>query len=97
MPYAVQYDVPSDPEFYRRVAAEIGEEQPSGLVTHLVVKCDAGLRHIGVWESKEDWERFRSERVGPALEKVFAAAGVTNLPPRPAEQELDLVDALVGR
>ncbi len=96
MPYAIQYDVPADEEFYRRVAAEIGAEQPKGLVAHLVVKREGGLRHIGVWDSKEDWERFRSERVGPALEKVFAAVGVANVPPRPAEQELELVDALVG-
>ncbi len=96
MPYAFQYEVPADEEFYRRVAAEIGSDQPKGLVAHLVVKGDRGLRHIGVWESKEDWERFRSQRVDPALEKVFAASGVTDLPPRPPEEELDLVDALVG-
>ena len=96
MAYAFQYDVPADEEFYRRVAAEIGADRPKGVITHLVVKCDGGLRHIGVWESKEDWERFRSERVGPALEKVFAAFGVADPPPPPPEQELDLVDALLG-
>ncbi len=96
MPYAFQYDVPADEEFYRRVAAEIGDEQPKGVVAHLVLKHDRGMRHIGVWESKEDWERFQSERVGPALEKVFAAVGVANLPPLPAAQELELVDALLG-
>jgi hypothetical protein len=96
MPYAFQYDVPADEEFYRRVAAEIGDEQPKGVITHLVVKSDRGLRHIGVWDSKEDWERFHSERVGPALERVFAAVGVTHVPPLPPEQELDLVDALLG-
>jgi len=95
MPYAFQYDVPADEEFYRRVAAEIGDEQPKGLIAHLVVKRDTELRHIGVWKSKEDWERFRTQRVQPALEKVFAAVGVADLPPRPPEQELDLVDALV--
>ncbi len=96
MPYAFQYDVPADEEFYRRVAAEIGDEEADGLVAHLVVKRDGGLRHIGVWESKEAWERFQSERVAPALEKVFAAVGVAEVPPRPAEQELELVDALLG-
>lgn len=45
--------------------------------------------------SREDWERFRTQRVQPALEKVFAAVGVADLPPRPPEQELNLVDALV--
>ena len=97
MPYAFQYDVPADKEFYRRVAAEIGDEHPKGVVAHVVVKCDGGLRHIGVWESKEDWERFRAERVTPALERVFAAVGVTHAPPPPPEQELELVDAVLGR
>ena len=31
MPYALQYNVPSDEQLYRRVAAEIGDEQPKGL------------------------------------------------------------------
>ncbi len=96
MPYAFYYDVPADEQFYRRVMAEIGDEQPSGLVVHLVVKRADGLRHIEVWDSKEDWERFRTERVDPALDKVFTAAGFTHRPPRPEEQEMDLVDALVG-
>jgi hypothetical protein len=95
MAYAFQYDVPADAQFYRRVAAEIGDERPKGVVAHLVVKCDGGLRHIGVWESKEDWERFRSERLIPALGRVFAAVGVRNVPPPPPEQELDLVDIVL--
>ena len=96
MPCAFQYDVPADEQFYWRVTAEIGDEQPEGLVAYLVVKRDGGLRHIEVWRSKEDWERFRAERLDPALEKVFAAVGFPHRPPRPPEQELDLVDALVG-
>ena len=96
MPYALQFDVPADEQFYRRVKAEIGDEQPKGFVAHLVVKRDGGLRHIEVWDSKEDWERFREERADPALDKVFAAAGLANRPPRPPEQEMDLVDAWVG-
>ncbi len=95
MPYVFQYDVPADEHFYRQVAGEIGDEQPQGMLAHLVVKRDGGLRHIGVWESKEDWERFRSDRVIPALEKVFAAAGVADVPPPVPEQELDVVDALL--
>lgn len=96
MPYAFHYDVPADEEFYRRVLAEIGDEPPKGLIAHLTLKRDGGLRHIEVWDSKEDWERFREERVEPALDKVFAAAGFARRPPRPDEQALDLVHAWVG-
>ena len=96
MPCAFHYDVPADEQFYRRVKAETGDEQPAGLVVHLVVKRDAGLRHIEVWESREAWERFRLERVDPALDKVFAAAGLGRRPPRPDEEAMDLVDAWVA-
>ena len=97
MAYAVQYDVPATEQFYSAVKAEIGDEQPEGLVVHLVVKRDAGLRHIGVWDSREDWERFRRERVGPALGKVFAAAGSDRRPPQPEEHEMDVVDVSLGQ
>lgn len=92
MSYVLQYEVPADEQLYRRVRAEIGDEQPKGLVVHMVLKGERGLRHIGVWESREDWERFRDERVGPAVGRAFAAAGLQQQPPRPAEQELQLVD-----
>jgi hypothetical protein len=96
MSYACSYEVPSDEQLYRQVKTEVGEEQPRGLIVHLVVKSDGGLRHIGVWESRADWERFRDERVQPAVGKVLTAAGFSNLPPRPVEQEMDVVDVLTG-
>ena len=96
MSYVFQYDVPADEQFYRRVREEIGQEQPKGLVAHLVVRREGGLRHIGLWESKEDWERFREERAEPALDRVFAAAGFARRPPRPQEQEMELVDVWIG-
>lgn len=96
MPYALQYDVPADEQFYRRVAAEIGDEEPRGLVAHLVIKREGGLRHIEVWDSKKEWERFRTERIEPALDRVFAAAGSAHRPPTPPMQEMDLVDVRVG-
>lgn len=96
MSYAIVYDVPADERFYRRVMAEISDEQPEGLVVHLVVKHDGGLRHTEVWKSRRDWERFRREQVEPALDKAFAAAGFDHRPPRPEEQLLDVVDVRTG-
>ena len=96
MPYAVQYDVPANEQFYSTVKAEIGDERPEGLVVHLVVKRDAGLRHIGVWDSRENWERFQRERVEPAIGKVFAAAGFAQRPPQPEEHEMDVIDVWRG-
>lgn len=86
--------MPGTEELYQRIKAEIGEP-PKGQVVHLVAKCDGGLRHFNVWESRQDWERFRQERVGPAVGKVLAAAGITERPPEPVEQRLDVVDIMV--
>ena len=94
--YATSYEVPADEQLYRRVKSEIGDDRAPGMVVHLVIKSDHGLRHIGVWESQADWERFRNERVGPAVGRVLDAAGVTERPPAPVEQELQVVDVLTG-
>ena len=96
MPYAFYYDVPGSEELYRRISAEIGAEPPEGLLVQLVVKHDGGLRHVNVWASRQAWERYRQERVGPAVGKVLAAAGITERPPEPVEQRLEVVDVLTG-
>ena len=90
------YDVPGTEDTYRRVKAAIGDEQPKGLVAHLVVGTDTGLRHIGVWDSREDWQRFHDERVQPAVHAVLTSAGFTQMPPDPPVQELRLVDLWIG-
>jgi hypothetical protein len=96
MSYALVYDVPATEEMYRQVRSAIGDEQPKGLVAHLVVHAGSGLRHIGVWDSQEDWQRFHDERVEPAVHAVLTAAGFTQMPPDPPVQELRLVDVWIG-
>jgi hypothetical protein len=49
-----------------------------------------------VWQSKEDWNRHRQERIAPAVAKVLAAAGITERPSAPVEQQLDVVDVWTG-
>jgi hypothetical protein len=97
MPYACVYDVPADEHIYAKVKAEIGEDQPEGLILQLVSKPDSGgLRHIIVWESRQGWERFQKELVAPAVGRVLAGMGITDAPPRPAVTEMDLVDVIVS-
>jgi hypothetical protein len=96
MSYAMLYDVPADERMYRRVKAAIGDEQPKGLIVHLVVQTDGGLRHIGVWDSEEDWQRFHDDRAEPAVHAVLTSAGFTEMPPDPPVQELKLVDVWLG-
>ncbi|HVL03971.1 MAG TPA: hypothetical protein VM386_06000 [Acidimicrobiales bacterium] len=96
MAYACQYDVPTDERTYQQVKSLIGDDSPAGLVLHLVVNHERGLRHTTIWESRDDWERFRAERVQPAVDKVLTGAGFSEVPPRPVEVELQVVDLQVG-
>jgi len=96
MPFACVYDVPSDEHIYAKVKAEIGKDQPEGLILQLVSKSDSGgLRHIIVWESKQGWERFQQELVAPAVGRVLAGMGISEAPPPPAVTEMELVDVVV--
>lgn len=96
MPYAFCFEVPANKDLYRQVKARIGDEQPSGLIAHLVVQADRGLRHIGVWDTQDDWQRFHDERVEPAVHAVLTAAGFTELPADPPVEELNLIDVWIG-
>ncbi len=36
-----------------------------GAISHWVAKTDDGIRVVDVWESKEQFERFAQEQIGP--------------------------------
>ena len=42
MPYALEFEVPGNEALYERVKSEIGDEQPAGLLVHMVVKTSRG-------------------------------------------------------
>jgi hypothetical protein len=64
--------------------------------TVLPSRSDSGLRHLGVWESEAACQTFREDRVVPAVHTVLKAAGLTEMPPEPDCEELELVDVQVG-
>jgi hypothetical protein len=58
-------------DLYDRVASELGEGNPAGLVVHVAGEGPkGGVRIIDVWESRQAYERFRDERLIPAIERV---------------------------
>jgi hypothetical protein len=65
--YAFMQDVAASWEQYERVAATLLEPAPEGLVVHVAGPTEEGFRVIDVWVSAEAWERFRAERVAPAI------------------------------
>jgi hypothetical protein len=95
MTYTCSYEVPASIEMYQEVKRLIGDEPATGMLAHLVVRSESGLRHLEVWDSEAACHRFRTERVAPAVHSVLTAAGFTKMPPDPVLEELDLVDIQV--
>lgn len=96
MAYACSYEVPATVDMYRAVRRLIGDENPDGMVAHVVVQIEGGLRHLEIWNTEEDWTRFHRTRVAPAVHQVLTAAGFTELPPDPPVEALELVDVWLG-
>lgn len=100
MTYAFIRDVPINEAQYAEVRAGIdastGGEIPKGLVAHLVIRQDEGLRYVDVFESQADWERFRDEHVNPVVLQMIDKYGIARpSEPRPMD-EIDIVHAWVG-
>jgi hypothetical protein len=66
------------PDTYDAVNAEMGEvrDPPQGLIFHWAAEVDGKWTITDVWESREDHDRFQDERLGPAIQKVAADAGM---------------------
>jgi hypothetical protein len=57
---------------YDKVNAEMGDiGPPDGLIVHVACPIENGFRLIDVWESREQYERFRDEHIIPAMRRVF--------------------------
>ena len=44
---------------------EPGGRGPKGALFHWVAKTDSGIRVTDVWESQEEFDKFREEKIGP--------------------------------
>ena len=93
--YAFTFEAPGDEELYQKIRAGISDMHPKGLVVHLVIKTETGLRHTNVWQSREDWERFNQDQVMPSVVRALTEAGIdpSFVPP---SQDLEVVDVVVG-
>ena len=58
-----------------------GGPMPVGGISHWVTKTDDGFRVTDVWESREQFEQFAAEQIGPA------AADAGPAPPQPTFHE----------
>ncbi len=53
-----------------------GDDLPEGGVFHWVTQTDDGIRVTDVWETREQFERFAAEQIGPYSQQ----AGIPNPP-----------------
>jgi hypothetical protein len=95
MPYAFVQDVPADENIYAQVK-ELLPAHPPGLVAHIALKCDGGLRYVDVWDTQESWDRFRADHVEPAVEKVLAGFGIPHTHDDVTIEPIDVVDVWLG-
>jgi len=89
MAYAYVMDVPAPIEFYDALHAEIGRRSGGdvvGMLLHVGRETRAGFQITEVWESKELYDRFDAEILGPALAHL---SGGRPPPEGPAREEFE--------
>ncbi len=96
MPYAFIQDVPANAEIYALIKAELGESPPPGMVAHLVLVREGGLRYVDVWDSEASWTQFRDERVEPAVSAVLGRFGIPHEHSQVVVEEIEVIDAWLG-
>jgi hypothetical protein len=96
MTYAFTYDVPITTEIYARIKEGLGPERPTGLIAHLTLQIENGLRYIDVWQSKDDFEAFAESRLHPVVHPILEDM-LGFVPPEPSHTTLDVVDAWTDR
>jgi hypothetical protein len=96
MPYAFVQDVPANAEIYSMIKAKLGSAAPAGLIAHLVITRDAGLRYVDVWETEEAWIQFRDEQVEPAVTAVLAGFGIPHDHSPVVTEQVEVIDVWLG-
>ena len=96
MPYAFIQDVPANEEIYGKVRALLPEDAP-GLQAHIVIKREAGLRYVDVWDDEASWLAFRDAHVEPAVDEVLASYGIPHDHSMVTTERIDVLEVWTGR
>ena len=67
---------------------DIAANPPEGLICHTAGVADGKFRIIDVWESKDHYDRFSKERLGPAIQEVSQGQAPQGGPPMEKFYEL---------
>jgi hypothetical protein len=75
MAYATLMEFDVDLDTHIKLAEAVGDAPIKGLVLHAGGPSQGGVHSLDVWESKEDSERFFTERMAPALRQLGIEGG----------------------
>ncbi len=75
MAYAVLMEFQVDLDTHIKIGEAIGDAPVEGLIVHAAGPSERGVHSLDVWERKEDYKRFFSERMVPALQQLGIQAG----------------------
>lgn len=95
MVFAWTQDLPIDETDYAWILDRLSTRRMEGLILHLVVRTETGLRYTDVWESREACDKAFEEVVHPAVHAMLAESGRLQMP-EPVRTELDVVDVTTG-
>jgi hypothetical protein len=96
MTYAFIQDVPANAEIYSMIKAKLSSTTPAGLIAHIVITRDSGLRYVDVWETEESWMRYRDEHVEPAVGEVLASFGFPHDHSMVVTEQVEVIDVWLG-
>ena len=67
---------------YEKVQGAVGDEAPDGLIYHAAGEQDNGnWQSVSIWESEAHFNRFRDERLLPAVRETIGDAAASGPPP----------------
>jgi hypothetical protein len=75
MAYATLMEFDVDFDTHIRLGEAVGDAPVKGLLLHAGGPSERGVHSLDVWESKQDSERFFTERMAPALRQLGIADG----------------------
>jgi hypothetical protein len=78
-------------ELYDRVTSRVmpDDQLPDGCRTHIAGPAEGGWRVITVWDSEQQFNRFRDDKLIPALQEAGAGEAVApQIQPEPVHKHL---------
>ena len=81
MPVLVTADIPSvSPELYEKTHSHIMDGgRPDGMISHCCVEKGGHISVVDIWESREHFEAFASDKIAGAMQRYGIEGGPENL------------------